>query len=177
MKTLFQTVLTAGIMVGTIACNTQTSDKQDHSAHNHSESMLHSTSENTIVSDDPLAAYLSIKDALVESDGEKANTAAKQLVNAIQEMEGELAQKILFDAEHIAETKDVKHQRDHFNTLSNHIYEIAKGASSKVTLYQQYCPMAMNNKGAYWLSTSKEIKNPYFGASMLTCGTVKETIQ
>jgi Cu(I)/Ag(I) efflux system membrane fusion protein len=35
--------------------------------------------------------------------------------------------------------------------------------------------MAFNNKGAYWLSETKEITNPYFGASMLACGEVKQT--
>jgi Cu(I)/Ag(I) efflux system membrane fusion protein len=40
------------------------------------------------------------------------------------------------------------------------------------TIYVQHCPMADNNKGADWLSKEKEIKNPYFGNSMLTCGEV-----
>jgi len=37
--------------------------------------------------------------------------------------------------------------------------------------------MAMNDKGASWLSASKQIKNPYFGEKMMTCGEVKETIK
>ena len=36
--------------------------------------------------------------------------------------------------------------------------------------------MAGNDKGAYWLSKESKIKNPYFGDEMLTCGSVKETI-
>jgi hypothetical protein len=36
--------------------------------------------------------------------------------------------------------------------------------------------MANNNKGALWLSEVKEIKNPYFGSKMLTCGSVKKQI-
>jgi Cu(I)/Ag(I) efflux system membrane fusion protein len=39
-------------------------------------------------------------------------------------------------------------------------------------VYVQHCPMADNNKGADWLSLEKEIRNPYFGSSMLTCGEV-----
>jgi hypothetical protein len=52
--------------------------------------------------------------------------------------------------------------------------------SSKLSagaLYLEYCPMANNNEGAFWLSNEKQIKNPYFGDMMLTCGSVKETIQ
>jgi Cu(I)/Ag(I) efflux system membrane fusion protein len=42
-------------------------------------------------------------------------------------------------------------------------------------VYKEYCPMAFDNKGAYWLSESEEIRNPYFGKSMLTCGEVTTT--
>jgi len=44
-------------------------------------------------------------------------------------------------------------------------------------LYVAHCPMALNDKGASWVSNSKEIRNPYFGESMLTCGSVKETLK
>jgi hypothetical protein len=45
------------------------------------------------------------------------------------------------------------------------------------SIYVEYCPMANDNEGAYWLSNEKQIKNPYFGDAMLKCGSVKETIQ
>jgi len=54
---------------------------------------------------------------------------------------------------------------------------IVKGGQlEKGMLYLEYCPMANNNTGAYWLSNEKEIKNPYFGDKMLKCGSVKEMI-
>lgn len=37
-----------------------------------------------------------------------------------------------------------------------------------------YCPMAFDNRGAYWLQTGHEILNPYFGARMLRCGIFKD---
>jgi len=43
--------------------------------------------------------------------------------------------------------------------------------------FYDYCPMAFNNEGAYWLSDQAAIRNPYFGDAMLTCGTVKETLK
>jgi Cu(I)/Ag(I) efflux system membrane fusion protein len=43
-------------------------------------------------------------------------------------------------------------------------------------LYRIHCPMAFNNKGADWLQADKDIRNPYFGASMLSCGEVTEEI-
>ncbi|MFT5970040.1 MAG: Cu(I)/Ag(I) efflux system membrane fusion protein, partial [Flavobacteriales bacterium] len=42
------------------------------------------------------------------------------------------------------------------------------------TLYLQFCPMANSNKGGYWLSQEKEVKNPYFGLNMLKCGTIEK---
>ncbi|MCD6543000.1 MAG: DUF3347 domain-containing protein [Flavobacteriaceae bacterium] len=42
------------------------------------------------------------------------------------------------------------------------------------TLYLEFCPMADDNKGSFWLSYDKEIANPFFGASMLQCGEVKK---
>jgi Cu(I)/Ag(I) efflux system membrane fusion protein len=47
----------------------------------------------------------------------------------------------------------------------------------KSMIYIQHCPMADSNKGADWLSKEKEIRNPYFGASMLKCGEVTKTIE
>ena len=33
-----------------------------------------------------------------------------------------------------------------------------------------FCPMAFNNKGAYWVQKTGEIVNPYHGMMMLHCG-------
>ena len=44
-------------------------------------------------------------------------------------------------------------------------------------IYRQYCPMAFNDKGAYWLSDETDIKNPYFGKKMLECGEVTDTLK
>jgi Cu(I)/Ag(I) efflux system membrane fusion protein len=36
--------------------------------------------------------------------------------------------------------------------------------------------MAFNDAGAYWLSKTSDIKNPYFGKKMLICGEVKDSL-
>lgn len=43
-------------------------------------------------------------------------------------------------------------------------------------LYVLHCPMANSDQGADWLSASPEVQNPYYGAAMLRCGEVTETI-
>ncbi|MEZ4848213.1 MAG: DUF3347 domain-containing protein [Bacteroidia bacterium] len=138
----------------------------------------------TVSSEDPkvqakkiLDAYLEIKNALVQTDGEVASNGAEKLLTILGENKDELIEKIRFDAEHIAETKDAGHQRDHFNTLSDNVYALVKKTSAnETTVYRQFCPMAMNSKGAYWLSAEKEVNNPYFGDKMLHCGMVKEEL-
>lgn len=56
------------------------------------------------------------------------------------------------------------------------MYQLVTDFGTSTTLYKQYCPMALNDKGAYWLSAQSDIKNPYFGDAMLTCGEVQETL-
>ena len=72
----------------------------------------------------------------------------------------------------------IENQRDHFVILNKNIVALVMNINnSGSTLYVQKCPMANNNKGAVWLSSDKDIRNPYYGEQMLTCGSVIETLQ
>ncbi len=133
-----------------------------------------------------LVSYYAVKNALIADDGKMANAQAGELVKTLAtvpmaKMTEEqhkvfmgLSDKVKFDAEHINETKDIKHQRDHFNDLSNNVFALVKGLKANASpVYQQYCPM----KKAYWLSDNSAVKNPYYGKAMLTCGKVTETLK
>jgi len=61
--------------------------------------------------------------------------------------------------------------------LSKDVYDLVKSFGGGQTLYVANCPMYNKNKGANWLTASKEIKNPYMGTAMLKCGTIKEELQ
>jgi copper chaperone CopZ len=136
-----------------------------------------------------LDAYYAIKDALVNSDGNAASTNATNLVKAIKAVKMDqlgseqhtvwmkVMKDLDFDADHIAETKDVGHQRDHFSTLSENMYKLIKSGKPSEAVYYQHCPMAKEGKGANWLSQVPTIKNPYYGAQMLNCGKTTETIK
>lgn len=133
--------------------------------------------------------YFDVKDALVKTDGKLASDKAKGLVKAINAVkmnelkteEHNVWMKVLNDlkedAEHIVETNDAKHQRDHFITLSKSIFELLKVSKYEVPVYYQFCPMANDGKGANWLSKENAVKNPYYGSQMLTCGKTVETIK
>jgi DNA-binding transcriptional regulator WhiA len=77
------------------------------------------------------------------------------------------------EAGNISATKDLKKQREYFAGLSSNMATVARSFKlSNQPVYLQYCPM----KKASWLSSEKQIKNPYYGSSMLTCGAVTETL-
>ncbi len=77
------------------------------------------------------------------------------------------------DAKNISESKDIIEQRDLFKSLSKNMYEVIKVSEPDVTIYYQFCPM----QDANWLSMDSTVKNPYYGAQMLSCGNTVETIE
>jgi hypothetical protein len=126
-----------------------------------------------------LTSYYNLKDALVSSNANAAATSSAEIVKAInginkETIKDEPRNALLSDATAISQTKDLKVQREKFATLSTNMFALAKTVKlSTEPVYQQYCPM----KKASWLSSSsKVIKNPYYGSAMLTCGSVKETL-
>lgn len=133
--------------------------------------------------------YFLLKDALVKSDGKTASSHSKEMLSAINTVKMEtlkmdvhmvwmkVLNELKEDAEHISDTQDVKHQRDHFMTLSKSIYELIKVPTDETPTYYQFCPMANGGKGANWLSKENAVKNPYYGSQMLTCGKTVETIK
>ena len=78
----------------------------------------------------------------------------------------------------IGKLSDIEKQRTEFAKFNLAFYKSIKSFGlHDVTTYYQYCPMANRDKGAYWLSDSEEISNPYFGEAMLGCGENRETLQ
>ena len=134
-------------------------------------------------------AYIKLKDALVGDDNSIASASAKTLLTAMKKVDMKqltdhnahnhwmtISKEISGSASSISELEDIEKQRSHFKHLSAHLSKGVKlfGVNQKV--YEQFCPMADNNKGAYWLSLDEPIKNPYLGAKMLTCGDTKTVI-
>lgn len=134
--------------------------------------------------------YIILKDALVLSDAVKTKQAAQKVQQAIakadmkllkgdahvqwMEILGNLDKQIML----VISSGKIENQRKAFSVFSDQFYKAVKnfGLMGK-TAYYQFCPMANNNKGAYWLSESKTIRNPYFGDKMISCGETKETLK
>jgi len=134
-------------------------------------------------------SYIAIKDALAKDDtntvSDEANTMLENLNQVDDELLSSYAQQqwrslvkaIRSPATAIAQTTNLKEQRKHFKHMSSHLINAVQlfGVNEKV--YVEFCPMADNNNGAYWLSKEEEVINPYFGSAMLTCGEVKQIIE
>jgi len=140
-------------------------------------------------SDEIVASYLKLKNALVTDDSREAARAAKNLNNLIQDLGSSsltAEQKTVYDkvkaeadehSRHISDNGDnIKHQRSHFEMLTFDVLDLVRVIKPRQALYLDHCPMYNDKKGAVWLSETKEIKNPYYGKEMLTCGTVQEEI-
>ena len=163
--------------------------KENHNNHgNHTETPkveVQEVNQLKVVFDN----YFVVKDAMISSDGNTTSIASKELLVSINNVKMDklemdvhvvwmkVLNQIKEDAEHIADTKDIKHQREHFATLSKDIYELIKVAKYNVPVYFQFCPMYNDGKGANWLSKENAVKNPYYGSMMLTCGKTVETIK
>lgn len=174
MKEKIIGIVVFGIML--IACN--------NSANKSGE-----TTKNTGSVQQILTGYLQIKNALANDDGSDAANGGKIIVDALQSLDTTSLSKeqrsvlknsrddLKENATHIENNSSkIAHQREHFEMLSQDMYDLIKVSAHNQKIYKDYCPM-YNKEGAIWLSETKEIKNPYLGKKMLTCGEVKEEIK
>lgn len=90
----------------------------------------------------------------------------------------DIADDLKENAQHINENAgNIAHQREHFEMLSKDMEDLVKIFGGGQPLYKDFCSMANDGKGASWLSETKEIKNPYMGKEMPTCGELKEELK
>ncbi len=131
-----------------------------------------------------IKAYLELKDALVQSDiklsVEKSEVFRKALeqLTIPQRDASNMYWSIMYKtSKGIHKDVTIEKQREKFRIISNHIIEMVQNFDTlEQQLTVQFCPMANNDKGAYWLSNEEKIRNPYFGDMMLTCGEVKQVL-
>jgi len=171
-------------------CGMKFSEMKENSNDNASasnESDINISTQKNAATTSIIDAYIQIKNGLVadnKNDAVKGGTALlaafakfdmSTLKGDIHKEYMEIMESAKEHAEHIVKS-DIAHQREHFEVLSTDVNDLITLLGTEKTLYHDFCPMANNNKGAYWLSEVKEIKNPYFGAKMMKCGSVKKQI-
>lgn len=117
--------------------------------------------------------YLEIKLALTNADAVQVQDIAQSMAESFSKERANM--KTL--AQQMSETEDLEKQRELFATFTEKAGPMFEDALSGGTIYKKFCPMAFNNKGAYWYADVEEVNNPYFGDKMLRCGSVKKTIK
>ena len=133
--------------------------------------------------------YLDLQSALADDDLDTARVANTALSRAADEFAPDgpfdaaevwlgLRAEIKSHAKHLDQAKDLETAREAFLGFSRIISKLLNrfGNPTDTELRIAYCPMAFENEGAEWIQAAETIDNSYFGASMLTCGEIRETI-
>jgi Cu(I)/Ag(I) efflux system membrane fusion protein len=134
--------------------------------------------------------YIDLKNAFVQGDEKRVKQTSLDVFQALNKMKmklltGEamsqwmdLSVNLNNQIKQISSSDNLDAQRKTFSVFNISFYKAIKtfGLMGR-TVYYQFCPMMNNNKGAYWLSETEDIRNPYYGAAMLTCGETKETLK
>lgn len=134
--------------------------------------------------------YLHLKSALIQDDFTMAEASLKNFESHLDNVDMALLQKpeahetwmpakqtIKTAINKIKGAKNIGEQRRIFSEISNQMIVLVETFGIKEKVYVQFCPMAGENTGSFWLSSTDEIENPYFGDAMLTCGNVVKTIE
>lgn len=122
-------------------------------------------------------AYQMITEDLVNSDLKSVKKHEADLLQAVGKSDEEKWNRIKEIVETLTTINDLETYRVGYFDLTRELEMPFKEEIASGEIYMQYCPMAFNNKGAYWFSSDKEIMNPYFGDEMLHCGGIKETFK
>ncbi len=177
-----------------ILCITLFSCQQKADHNNHHEKILSAKSalnnQETSMVIHIIQDYYTLSDAFIEEDMAKVIAGTQTLrtstsilkkvlsTDTLRPNYNTLLDPLMVSIEEVAKAQnDIEYKRIPFSGLSNHVYELLQSIElSGTTIYHQYCPMAFNDKGAYWLSPYEDIQNPYFGKKMLECGETEDRI-
>ena len=133
-------------------------------------------------------AYLAVKDAFTDSDLPAARAAATRLAAAIEGADmaamGEghdawmaAAPTVAERASALAGAGDLDGARAALPALTEaFVAGVERLGTGGQTLFVQHCPMAFDNEGADWVSAEREVRNPYFGDAMMSCGRVTQEL-
>ena len=135
--------------------------------------------------------YFKLKDAFIAEKEADVDALAKALMtdadslllgelkadSAIVGTANTLAKSISGELKGLLGEKKLDEKRQSFRMLSEQLYTLINTVQyDREKVYHQYCPMAFNDEGAYWLSNSDKIQNPYLPKTMLICGEVKDSL-
>jgi Cu(I)/Ag(I) efflux system membrane fusion protein len=133
--------------------------------------------------------YLPLSEAMVQSDVNQTHNEAAKLLASIHKVDmqlvtGEAHQEWMSDAgvltsavKSLAQAEDIDGLRKTLPLLSDQLYQTLVKFQVETGGFRMFCPMAFETHGAFWLSASEEIRNPYMGQRMLTCGNIEQELK
>ncbi|HET8828512.1 MAG TPA: DUF3347 domain-containing protein [Pelobium sp.] len=174
MKNYILGLALIGMIYSAYAC---TNPSQSNTNAESVETTTEETQENPKFADAKVNAvyqhYIHLKTALVNEDNKEATAGAQMLASALKD--ANISSKNIAS---VVDAKDLKGKRAKFSELSNELADtFRKSKLESGVVYKQFCPMANDNNGGYWLASEKKIKNPYYGSKMMSCGSVEEEIK
>ncbi|MEC5144415.1 DUF3347 domain-containing protein [Chitinophaga sp. 212800010-3] len=187
----FKVCVPVGLLLLTMACHQPSSPDQQAPA---AAGVALQAPYNQVFYDSlgsTMQTYFRLAEAFTAADSSKAGTEAALLklhvdslpVNLLQMDSTHLAGvtgitgSISAELAGLAGEKGLEGKRSSFQMVSDMMFDLVKTTGWKGhTVYREFCPMAAEGNGAYWLSEKAAIKNPYFGEKMLTCGETRDSL-
>ena len=134
--------------------------------------------------------YYTLQVALAGDDDGHAGHAAHGVQEALSKLDcdtsqldaagakfwGLLVTEMQAAASLTAGARDIAARRMAFEPLSDALWLAVSTfeGESESPVRRFHCPMAMDGAGAFWLQNGETTANPYYGASMLRCGSQVE---
>jgi hypothetical protein len=178
-------------IIGLFACNNSSTNKENLRTNTGDTATTSGNKAKTPGAvDEIITTYLQVKNGLASDDGKAAADGGDAMMNAISKVNTspmsddqkksfqDIADDMKEMAEHIGKNANkIEHQREHFSMLTDDMDDLLKQFKTGKPLYKDSCPMANDQKGATWYSEIKEIKNPYMGKKMPTCGSIVSEVK
>jgi Cu(I)/Ag(I) efflux system membrane fusion protein len=138
-----------------------------------------------------IQSYMMMKNSLVQGDAGETRKAVTDMERRLERVDMEHLEGAAHSAwmadlqelgkslEGMQDSETIEELRARFSRLSNvlslAVQKYGWNSGEADVIYLEYCPMANQNNGGYWLSFDDRIRNPYFGEQMLECGEVVQT--
>ncbi|MFT7581923.1 MAG: Cu(I)/Ag(I) efflux system membrane fusion protein, partial [Myxococcota bacterium] len=129
-------------------------------------------------------AAMVLSEAMAADDARAAEMAAPKLNDALMslasEVDGQALSTALSDAATAltAAANSLDAIRSAYVALNQTLWPLVLRHKGLLRgAYQiTFCPMANNDQGAYWLQGPGDVRNPYYGAEMLSCGAATHLV-
>jgi hypothetical protein len=121
-----------------------------------------------------LSSYLTLQEAMAADEESKSKEAGDEFhtqVNALQKKHAPLQSLTQYTSVWgVDSLKEIRMDFEAFNKAFIPFIADFSDDNGKLTVSKAFCPMAPGR----WLQKNPQLRNPYYGSEMLTCGVFEE---